>query len=80
MSNGHGEDNVCSFHVARFNRISDPAAHEAITALDAAREWIKTLDQSPNHIIVMIGTDLPDGCSGTKFFRQEVFGTTRNRA
>lgn len=73
MGNDQGDDNVRSFGVARFNKISDPAAHDATTALDAAREWIKTLDHSPDHIIVLIGRDMPDGSSGTRFFQAGSF-------
>lgn len=63
------QDNVRSLGAARFNRNTDPAAHDATTALDVAYEWIKSLDHKPDHIIVLVGRDMPDGSSGTRFFQ-----------
>lgn len=63
------DDNVSSLAAARFHKNSDPAAHDPATALDAAREWLKELDHEPNHIIVMVGRDMPDGGSGTRYFQ-----------
>lgn len=57
------DDNVSSLNVAKFYKNSDPAAHNPVTALDAAREWLKELDHEPSHIIVMVGRDMPDGGS-----------------
>lgn len=62
-------DEPTKLNVARFNRVTDPAAHDATTALDAAYEWIRTLDHKPDHIIVLVGRDMPDGSSGTRFFQ-----------
>lgn len=62
-------DEPTNINVARFNRKTDPADHDPATALDAAYEWIKTLDHKPSHIIVLVGRDMPDGSSGTRFFQ-----------
>lgn len=62
-------DEPTNLNVARFNRKTDPADHDPATALDAAYEWIKTLDHKPDHIIVLVGRDMPDGSSGTRFFQ-----------
>lgn len=62
-------DNVYNLSVARFHRNSDPAAHAATSALDAAWDWIKSLDHAPDHIIVLVGRDMPDGGNETKYFQ-----------
>lgn len=64
-----GQDNVRNLNVARFNKIADPAAHDPTSALDAALEWIKSLDEKPQHIVVFVGQDFPDGSSGTRYFQ-----------
>lgn len=69
MDKWDDQDNVRSIGAARFNRNTDPAAHDPITALDAAYDWIKSLDQKPEHIIVLIGREMSDGASGTQFFQ-----------
>lgn len=63
------DDNVHSIGAARFNRCTDPADLDPITALDAAYEWIKSLDHKPDHVIVLVGRDMPDGSSGMQFFQ-----------
>lgn len=63
-------DDPINLNVARFNRKSDnPADYDSVTALDAAYEWIKGLDHKPDHIIVLVGRDMPDGSGNTHFFQ-----------
>lgn len=63
------DDNIRDIGLARFHKVDDPGAHDAVTALDAAREWIDTLDHKPDHIIVIVGRTFPDGANGTRFFQ-----------
>lgn len=58
--------NVSSLGAARSNKAEDPADLDLVTALDAAREWIGSLDHKPEHVIVLVGRDMPDGSSGTR--------------
>lgn len=69
------DDKISSLAAARFNKNTDPAAHDAATALDVAYECIKELgeDEKPDHIIVIIGRHMPNGFSGTRFFQAGKF-------
>jgi hypothetical protein len=62
-------DNIENLGVRRFNQIDDPAAHAPVIALDAAREWIDSLEDGPEHVIVIVGRDMPDGASATRYFQ-----------
>lgn len=67
------DDNVHSIGAARFNRCTNPADLDPITALDAAYEWIKSLDHKPDHVIVLVGRNMLDGSSDTQFFQAGKF-------
>jgi hypothetical protein len=58
-----------SFTARRFDKNSDPAAHDPITALIVAREWIEQQENGPDHVIVFVGRTTEDGASGTKYFQ-----------
>lgn len=65
------DDKVESLSVHRFHQIDNPAAHNPVTALDAAREWIDGLpeDGKPDHIIVLVARNMPEGAAGTRYFQ-----------
>lgn len=61
---------VASLAAKRFEKIGDPSAHEALSALDVARDWVLNhAEGAPDHIIVLIGRTTSDNSSGTKYFQ-----------
>lgn len=65
-----GDDGkVVDFAVARFHANGNTGAHDPITALDAAREWIEQCEEKPHHVIVLTGRVLEDESCGTRFFQ-----------
>lgn len=68
MSDDQG-DNIRSLGAARMEKILDPAAHDPTAALEAAADWIRTMTDKPDHIIVLVGRTTPDGGSMTRYFQ-----------
>lgn len=64
-----GDDKISSLAVARFNRDRRTEAHDPVTALDAAKEWIAECEEKPDHVIVLVGRTTKDGGSATRFFQ-----------
>lgn len=65
-----GDDGkITDLNVVRFNRQTDPADHDPVTALDAAREWIEGCEHKPDHVIVLVGRTAKDGGSACRFFQ-----------
>jgi hypothetical protein len=58
-----------SFIAHRFNKIGDPSAHDPVSALVVAQEWIAQQENKPHHVIVFVGRTTEDGSSGTKYFQ-----------
>lgn len=68
---------VASLAAKRFEKIGDPSAHEALSALDVARDWVLNhAEGPPDHIIVLIGRTTRDNSSGPSISRQDHTRTT----
>jgi len=63
------DDKISSLAVARFNRDRRTEAHDPVTALDAAKEWIAECEEKPDHVIVLVGRTTKDGASATRYFQ-----------
>jgi hypothetical protein len=63
---------VVSLAASRFDKATHPRELPALDALDAARKWAMEND-APDHVIVIFGRTMKDGCSATKFFQSGSF-------
>lgn len=61
--------NLRSIGLARANRGAYPGSVPAMAALDLARDWVRESGINPDHVIVFLASQQPDGADGIKFFQ-----------
>lgn len=59
--------------IARFNKTDDPKDSRPLDAIEAAKEFILGEGKDTHHVIVLLGRDMPDGSSGTRYFQSGSF-------
>jgi hypothetical protein len=64
------EPPIVSLGARRFHNATHPAMLDPRTALEAAMEWLNDpTTPKAAHVIVIVGRDVEDGGSGTRYFQ-----------